>query len=131
MELLLAFDVSTDEILKAIWSTWCLYWPWIVAGTATTVTAIIAVIRRLWNQFINFVHPMVVKAYDEGIQGVQKHNALVDTFREYVPFVSKELEKLADGQEVQNGVIEQVAKKQDEHGVLIEDLHRKLTVGNG
>jgi len=133
MEPLFAFDISTDDIIKAVWS----YWPAITTTIGSGLLAMYFLIRKLWRQFIDFVKPMIVKLYQQGSTGFEKHNALVDTFIEYVPFVSKELEKttqqlelLASGQDEQSKVVTGISKAQEDHGQKLETLLKTMTVKN-
>lgn len=114
---LLAMDFTTDDVLKALWS----YWPHITATMGVLCVAMIAGIRRLWNQFVTFIHPYIKDFAEQSIEWVKESRALTTTMSENVPIVTENLQQ-------QTETLSKIAEAQERHGqtlLKMETLHKE------
>ena len=88
---------------------------WIIGGMVTTTPIICGTIWALWRKLINFLKPLVVKAFHELSDNLNEHRELVVVMKNSIP-------NIIQTQDNQTKLIEKLGEKHQEHSVKLDTI---------
>jgi uncharacterized membrane protein YfbV (UPF0208 family) len=95
---------------------------WIIAGLSVAIPSTCTGIWILWRQLINFLKPLILKAFGELSTNLDEHRELVIVMKGSIPTIIKT-------QDNQTKLIEKLGEKHQEHSTKLDSImvHLKVT----